>query len=142
MRALSWKQPYASLMLHGKIETRTWRTNYRGWVLICASKQPYSTNQVKNISGEGLYLGINKILSYFKTNASITGKIIGIGELVDCRPMTKEDEESCYVKYREGLWCHVYENVSPIVPIDWKGTQGWKIIDKQTYDNLKIRIKI
>jgi hypothetical protein len=43
LMALSWKQPYAELMLHGKIETRTWQTKYRGWVMVCASKQPYET---------------------------------------------------------------------------------------------------
>lgn len=41
IRALSTKQPYASLMLHGKVETRTWDSKYLGWVLICASKQAY-----------------------------------------------------------------------------------------------------
>ena len=47
IKALSWKQPYASLMLKGKIETRSWPTNYRGLVLICASKAPYSIKEIK-----------------------------------------------------------------------------------------------
>jgi hypothetical protein len=44
IRALTWKEPYASLMLHGKIETRTWYTKYRGLVLICAGLKHYNEN--------------------------------------------------------------------------------------------------
>ena len=29
IRSLVWKEPFASLMLQGKIETRTWSTKYR-----------------------------------------------------------------------------------------------------------------
>jgi ASCH domain. len=46
MKAISLKEPWASLMLEGKktIETRVWKTNYRGKLLLCASKnqkRPY-----------------------------------------------------------------------------------------------------
>lgn len=39
MKALSVKQPYADLIACGRktIETRTWKTNYRGPLLICSS---------------------------------------------------------------------------------------------------------
>jgi hypothetical protein len=42
MKALSVKEPWASLIVFGgkNIENRTWRTNYRGPLLICASAQP------------------------------------------------------------------------------------------------------
>ena len=42
MRALSVKQPWASLIASGQktIETRTWRTDYRGDLLIVSSRQP------------------------------------------------------------------------------------------------------
>lgn len=38
MKAISIKQPWASLIAHGikDIENRSWRTNYRGRVLIHA----------------------------------------------------------------------------------------------------------
>lgn len=44
MKALSIKEPYASLIMSGKktIETRKWTTNYRGDILLCASKNPKS----------------------------------------------------------------------------------------------------
>ncbi len=39
MKALTIKQPWASLIVHGikNIENRTWKTNYRGRILIHAS---------------------------------------------------------------------------------------------------------
>lgn len=131
--ALWWKQPYASAMLIGKIETRTWKTNVRGKVLICASKSRYNQDVVNQISGElahKLYLGIHAKSSSIGTLAH-DGLAIAIGDLVDCRPMTPEDEEKCYVKYREGLWCHVYENVRAIKPFEMKGCQGWRILTEE-----------
>lgn len=42
MKALSVRQPWASLIAggHKTIEWRSWRTNYRGPLLICAGKTP------------------------------------------------------------------------------------------------------
>lgn len=31
---------------------------------------------------------------------AICGQAIAVGRLVDCRPMTKDDEDDCFVKYR------------------------------------------
>ena len=44
MKALSVRQPWADLISRGikLIELRTWRTSYRGPLLICASKRKYS----------------------------------------------------------------------------------------------------
>ena len=40
MKAISLLQPWATLMVIGakKVETRSWNTKYRGWILIHASK--------------------------------------------------------------------------------------------------------
>ena len=51
MKAISIKQPWASLIAHGikDIENRTWRTNYRGRVLIHAGaskKEGWRLNDV------------------------------------------------------------------------------------------------
>jgi hypothetical protein len=122
LRALSWKEPFGSLMLHGKIETRTWPTKIRGQVLICTSLQPYNALQVRSITGSELFDKISKLVGY---NDRICGHAIAIGNLVDCRPMKEEDEGKCFVKYYPGLYCHVYENVYPIIPLPWKGRLGW-----------------
>lgn len=138
LRALNWKQPFASLMLHGKIETRVWDTKYRGWVLICASKSPYKSDEICHISS---LEGLNTIV---KTVGGLIawplGEAIAIGRLVDSRFMLKSDQDKCFVKYHEPwlhtskktgkkswkrLWCHVYEDVQPIEPIVRVGSQGW-----------------
>jgi len=149
LRYLGWKQPFASLMLHGKIETRVWDTKYRGWVLITASKGTYNTNQIEDISGvtQGY-----RILKQFNGDIKSlpTGKAIAVGRLVDSRPMTVSDEDACFVQYKEPwvvpvtrdffgtpvttyknkqLWCHVYEDVQPIEPLEWYGNQGWNTLD-------------
>ena len=135
IRALWWKQPYASAMLVGKIETRTWPTKVRGKVLICASAKSYSNEMVNQISGifKMFLLSdlIRKLLPSSVLDVFITGHAIAIGDLVDCRPMTKDDEEKCFVQYREGLWCHVYENVQAIKPFPLKGCQGWRILSEE-----------
>lgn len=127
--ALSWKQPFAELMLHDKVETRTWKTNYRGWVLICASKTGYNFNQVWNISGDKQSIRITARLGrnwdhWLKNYRS--GIAVAIGYLIECVPMSKTDEDICFVEYWDGLFCHVYNSVQPIEPMSWRGTQGWK----------------
>jgi hypothetical protein len=143
--ALSWKAPYAQLMLRGKIETRTWPTKYRGWVLICCSKTPYKTQSLIDIAGMDQFNRINKIHPSVLNYQSDLGMAIAIGKLTDCRPMTKQDEDACFVEYKEKwietkklatgtkkeklkqLWCHVYEELTPLFhPFEFKGGQGWK----------------
>ncbi len=140
IRALSWKQPYAELMLHGKIETRTWNTNYRGKVLICASLQSYSDKEINSISGKEQHKRIRSLLMpYFLQNCvAYRGYAIAIAELIECRPMKKEDEDSCFVKFNPSLFVHIYKNVKKIEPFRWKGTQGWKSLTPDLLDKINI----
>ncbi len=132
LMALSWKQPYGELMLHGKIETRTWNTNYRGWVLICASKTGYKLRQVLNISGNDQFKRIFEAVEGKEADMyKFRGHAIAIGLLVDCRPMRPLDADQCFVEYYPDLFCHVYENVRAINPIPWKGTQGWREVSEE-----------
>ena len=123
LMALSWKQPYASLMLQGKIETRTWNASYRGWVLICASKAPYSERQLENISGAH---GPDLIYSKVDAFTMPLGQAIAVGRLVDSRPMKFDDSDMAFVTFYRDLYSHFYEDVMPIKPFPWKGNQGWK----------------
>lgn len=145
IRALSWKEPFATMMLHGKIETRTWATSYRGLVLICASKKGFTLSQtdilnpnnlrsfcseknmqdlVNTIRGNNLP---HQLISAFKTGQFGTnGNAIAVGNLVDCRKMTAADEDKCFVRWAPNLYCHIYKNVMPITPFEFKGSQGWK----------------
>jgi len=160
VRALSWKQPYASLMLHGKVETRTWGTKYRGWVLICASKARYSWEEILSISGFSQLNRIRQELDLFDlgdrfrgdkdSTIFLTGKAIAIGYLKDSRPMGSlvgdrvvtltglHVENISFVKIDYNLFLHEYMDVQAIVPFDWKGTQGWKTLDSETLDKIVI----
>lgn len=135
--ALSWKQPYASLMLppFNKIETRKWQTKYRGLVLICATLTSYKDGPLLDLAGPEQFNRIfaqttDMRMEIFKTR----GYAIGIGRLIDCRPMTNADEDKCFVKYNPTLYCHVYDEVMPIDPFRWHGSQGWSQL---TFDQLK-----
>lgn len=136
LKALSWKEPYGTLMLHGKIETRNWDTNYRGLVLICTSKQPYSLDKVLSISGR---IQMDRILTLFQRNPQHTpfGYAIAIGRLIDSRDMNVTDEDKCFVQWWPDLYCHVYIDVTPIVPFPWKGSQGWRTVSKSIINQIK-----
>ena len=136
IRALSWKEPFASLMLHGKIETRTWSTKYRGWVLICASKAPYNDRQIHSIAGLNQH---RRIFEAFPGKYGVScGYAIAIGYLANCRPMAPSDTDLCFVEYRDDLYCHIYIHVKPIVPFEWRGSQGWKTLGEA--DRAKIKL--
>ena len=54
MKALSIKQPWASLIAHGikDIENRTWKTNFRGRIYIHACGKPIKRDLVYDILDE------------------------------------------------------------------------------------------
>jgi activating signal cointegrator 1 len=135
MRALSWKNPYGVLMLYNKIETRKWDTKYRGQVLICTSKKPYRGSEVSDLSEVWGYMYISVFLKDERL-LHYNGYAIGVGDLVHCRPMIPEDCKLAFVKYREDLFSHFYENVREIQPIPWKGSQGWKTVDQDFIDKI------
>ena len=138
MKALSWKEPFASLMLHGKIETRTWPTDYRGPVLICVSKKMYTLAEELAISGQEQFSRISQLLG--RDHQYHFGHAIAAGMLVGCRPMIPEDEDDCFVQYREELWCHLYSNIVALdPPLPWKGSQRWRDVPREFIN--KIRYK-
>jgi len=101
MKAISLKQPWASWIAQGRktIETRRWYTRHRGPLLICASKQP-------------------------KINGLPTGKALCIVTVVDCRPMTKEDETAAICVLYPGAYAWLLADVKPIEPFPVKGSLG------------------
>jgi len=136
MKALSWKEPFASMMLHGKVETRKWNTKYRGLVLICASQKAYTEADLIGISGERLTQTIFTTLNSVGQKEN-PGYAIAVGRLSFCKLMSSGDEPLAFVKYREDLVCHYYEDVRPIVPIKWKGVQGWKNVPQDFIDQIQ-----
>jgi len=124
VRALSWKQPYASMMLNGKTEeTRVWHTQYRGLVLMCASKNGYSDYDLLKVAGSYYSEEIHKLLG--KTKDLPQGVAIAIGRLVNSKPLQTIDLPKAFVASPFDLYAHTYKNVTPIEPFPIKGKQGW-----------------
>lgn len=88
--AISIFQPWASLIGLGykQFETRGWKTEYRGKLLICAGKK--KINKLKDIT-DNLVLNYNlKDCSLFDLSVFHLGKAVAIVELTDCIKMTEE----------------------------------------------------
>ena len=121
MKVISIKEPFATLIRNGdkKIETRSWKTNYRGELFIHASG--------KNIAKE--FLINDYVISLIDGLNMNYGNIICRGNLVDCVYMDerflnsiKEDEKEFKLGlYELGRYAWIFENVEPIYPIPAKG---------------------
>ena len=125
MKVLSLTEPYATLIKIGKkkIETRSWKTSYRGKLYIHAS----STKIPK------VYKNNTELMSLVNVNNLNYGHIICSCDLVDCIEMTDEFIENVkknsgeYVSgiYAKGRYAWILENVEIIKkPIEAKGHLG------------------
>lgn len=134
VRLITLNEPFASLMAyHGKQETRSRNTKVRGLVCIHAAKVPYGAKKVFEISGQDQYNVINKK----EIDYCNTGKILSIGYLTSTKFMGDHPndkrmiKEKCYVKYNPDLWIWEFEDMTPIDPIPFKGSQGWSILTQE-----------
>lgn len=120
MRALSITEPYASLICDGvkTIETRSWRTSYRGPLLIHASATRIPRAWRENA----------ELMQYVRNVQR--GYLLCKAELVDCVPMTEDfiqslpEAERATGFYSVGRYAWVLRNVEPIEPIPAKGRLG------------------
>lgn len=114
-RALSIRQPWADLVLDGlkTVETRTWRTNYRGLLGVHASQKP----------------DLDALVRFDRAAASDRlGALLGHVFLVDCRPMTRDDEMQACTPYRDGLWAWVLAKPKEHDPEPMRGGLGlWRL---------------
>lgn len=120
MKCLSIKEPYASLIMHKykMIETRSWKTNYRGELFIHAS--------IKMVDKKLLNNDVLELIKDIKMNY---GKIICKVKLVDCIYMDDEfikeirqnKKEYACGRYEVGRYAWILEDIEPIPSIDAKG---------------------
>ena len=99
-KAISLKQPWANWVASGKktLDTRRWKTNYRGDLVICSSKNP---------------------------KIEPAGYVLCIVELYDIKPMKKSHEKKACVKVYPGAYVWFLRNIRPISPpILVKGSLG------------------
>jgi hypothetical protein len=144
LRMLGWKQPFASLMLHGKIETRTWNTTYRGKVLIYATKEIFTDDDLLykyDLCSEELLNAIHSTLRNEPTKDYL-GMAFATGQLVHTRRMKPTDEDRCFVKYDPKRYCHFYSDLVRIEPFEIKGTQSFPTLWDHRPEHKIIRDKI
>ncbi|GAB6393605.1 MAG: ASCH domain-containing protein [Treponematales bacterium] len=116
MKALTVKNPWAWLIIHGEkdVENRSWRTNYRGRLLIHASKRPEEIEP--SLPGQTTAEEII-LLSALGESEPYNGCILGSVELADCVLHSK----SAWAE--EGAWHWILRNPVPFdKPIPAKGS--------------------
>lgn len=120
MKVLSIKEPFASLIATGqkKIETRSWKTKYRGEIYIHASITPGKQDERRK--------------NLMKLIDPKPGYIICKCNLKDCiymdedflRDIKANKNEYLYGHYEVGRYAWILENVEIIEPIFAKGKLG------------------
>lgn len=92
VKALSLMQPYANLVASGKktLETRKWKTPYRGDLLICSSKTVATPP---------------------------AGYALCLVEIYDIEPMRPEHEQAACIKLYEGAYVWKLRNLRPLKKI-------------------------
>lgn len=141
MKVISIKEPYATLIKEKKkyIETRSWKTTYRGEIYIHASISS-NLNKLKS-----------DIKELFDEKQLNHGNIICKCKLVDCIYMTKEfvedmkqnnyQEYLCGL-YEEGRYAWILKDVEKINPIPAKGQLNiWNYYNENEILNLMDNIK-
>ena len=99
MKSLCIKEPWASKILLGlkTIETRTWKTNYRGRMLLCASAKP---------------------------ETELSGHAFAIATLQDCVQMNRTHEDNACCEYKPELYAWILSDITPINIFKVRGRQG------------------
>jgi hypothetical protein len=123
MKALSVKQPWASLVSLGlkPPEIRSRKTNYRGPLMICSSQRP-DTSLIAILAASKALMERDIPRDNYPL-----GQALSIVDLIDCRPMTKEDESDAWVPYQDGLWAWIMSEPKLLKPFPVKGRLGvWK----------------
>lgn len=133
MKVITLIQPWGTLIAIGekKIETRNWKTDYRGPLLIHAGKK------VNICSSKGVFKKVLEQQGYTKETLP-TGLIIAKCNLVDCvkivqagviygslsNGMEVSGNEYQFGDYQVGRYAWLLENIEPIIPpIPAKGKQ-------------------
>lgn len=107
MKAISIEPMYASAIAlnYKTVELRTWKTNYRGDILICTTKSVPVTSDKDKYP---------------------LGKAIAIAELKDCIKYKPYLRSYCLADRFDnlsGMYCFLLDNIRPIRPIAIRGQQ-------------------
>lgn len=128
MKAISIKQPFAGLIATGqkRLETRTWSTDYRGPLLICAGATSHYLFEfydvewgilgLKNYSAKSMF-ELDKKIAWTYGQALCVVDLVGVKEFKKSRAM---EDDAC-VDWYPGAFAWELENPRLIEPFDVKG---------------------
>ena len=144
MKVLSLTEPFATLILNGKksIETRSWKTSYRGELYIHASMTKMAKKDENN----------KELMKLLKDSQLNYGYIICKCTLVDCIYMTNEyieeiknNDHQEYIcgEYSEGRYAWILKDIMPLEKkVKAKGQLNiWNYYDEFEIMNLMEDIK-
>lgn len=108
MRALSVRQPWATLIARGEktVETREWETHYRGPLLICSAKRWALGNEAMD------------------PNEFPLGMALCTAVLVDCHRMGPDDVRLSQCAWNTELYAWVLADIRRIEPFPVRGMPG------------------
>ncbi len=117
MKVLSLTEPYATLIKEGKkkIETRCWKTSYRGELYIHASITKIPKEWKNN----------NEVMNLVSDTSFNFGHIICKCNLIDCIYMTKEYVQNMKMNNYQEYICGIYE----------EGRYAWILQDIEVLQN-------
>lgn len=129
LRAISLTQPWATLVAIGakRIETRSWRTPYRGQLAIHAAKT-FPTDARSRCHQEPIKATL--MASGIESLADLPlGAVVAVGHLVDCVPTESLTSisrvERAFGDYTPGRFGWLFEGVEPLPePIPARGALG------------------
>lgn len=158
IRTLGLYQPYASLMLHGKVESRWVKAGKKppfplGKYMIYSTKKSYSEKEFKHISG-GCYRYAVVLLEDESTK-NLNGYAIAVADLVEVTTFgqsTGMPENRAFVDTPMDQWesndpitidghvltALVFENVKRIKPFPFKGKQGVGFLTEEQVSKIEI----
>lgn len=138
MKVLSLTEPFATLIKEKNklIETRSWKTSYRGELYIHASKTKISKKDLNN----------KELMKWIENKPMNYGYIICKCKLVDCLYMTKDfisqikqnKKEYICGEYEVGRYAWILEDIKPLeTPIEAKGKLGiWNYDTSNSMKNI------
>jgi len=135
MKAICIKQPFASLVLHGKTwEVRSQRSHYRGPLLIVATAEPFSHEETAKMIPW-------RLQKRSRTIAKPEGVTVAVVDMVDCIAIDDcglsrdeiEDRTFTTADYHRGKWAWVFENPRAVEEFPFQGFQGWRPLKEFEY---------
>lgn len=149
IRTLGLYQPYAGLMLHGKIETRWVKKDRKppfppGIYLIYSTQKAYTRHEFRTIAGQS---GFDKAKIHMdfdhKLRLNQYGLMLAVLPEGGVYDMTPNDSEAAFVEYCEEqfyrLVCLKFEQQTPIKPFKFeKGKQGIGFLSAEDRNKIQL----